>query len=449
MKKLIAFLLGVFVMTVLAGVMLDRGHAFAEGKNDFVKGEILVKFRETIEPSEVNEVHKKLGGRVKETIPGIDVQVVTVNRSVGEAISAYAKNRGVEYVEPNYIAHALEIPNDPDFSKQWGMNTIEAPGAWDTTISNPEVLIAILDSGIDQNHKDLENKIFDNYNFTDSGTIDDLYGHGTHVAGIAAASTNNNIGVAGVGYESKLMNAKVLGDNGSGYYSWIANGITWAADNGAKVINMSLGGPRKSITLEEAVNYAWQKGVVIVAAAGNSANPSKTYPAYYENCIAVAATDINDVKASFSSYGDWVDVAAPGANIYSTFPNHEYAIGKELNYDYGNGTSMSVPHVAGIAALVWATNFGTSNEAVRGRIETTADPISGTGKYWIWGRVNACSAVGGDCSVEPPEPTPIPTPTLTPSPTPTPDPSCSSCFKDVCDGHCHPTKDEPGCPDCL
>ena len=196
----------------------------------------------------------------------------------------------------------------------------------------------------------------------------------------------------------------------------------------------------------------WLIAVVIVAAAGNSANPSKTYPAYYENCIAVAATDVNDVKASWSSYGDWVDVAAPGVNIYSTFPNHTYAIGKELSYDYGSGTSMSVPHVTGIAALVWATDLNASNEAVRERIETTAEPISGTGRYWIWGRVNACSAVGGNCSMEP-TPTPIPTPTLTPpptGPTPTPDPLlCSDyCFKSVCDGHCHPTKDKPDCPDC-
>lgn len=455
MKKITIFLCAVFVTAISVFVLLNQNQVSAEANNDFAAREILVKFKESANSNEIGEIHKKLGGRVKETIPGIGVQVVDVGgKKVGEAVSAYARSRQVEYVEPNYIAHALESPDDIDFSKQWGMHNsgldggkedadIDAPEAWDYTLGSPEVKIAILDTGIDQNHEDLEAKIGLQDNFTESDTLDDLYGHGTHVAGIAAATTNNSTGVAGVGYQSSLMNVKVLGDNASGYYSWIASGIIWAADNGADVINLSLGAGRKSIALEDAVNHAWGKGVVIVAAAGNSNNSSKTYPAYYSNCIAVAATDNNDVKASFSSYGSWVDVAAPGENIYSTFPNHSYTIGKSLKYDYGNGTSMSAPFVAGIAALVWATDLGVSNQAVREQIETTADVIAGTGKYWVWGRVNACNAVGGNCSGEP-------SPTPTPEPTPSPgSEDCSMCFKGVCDGRCHPFKDGEGCPDCL
>jgi hypothetical protein len=233
-----------------------------------------------------------------------------------------------------------------------------------------------------------------NKNFTTSSTVDDLYGHGTHCAGIAAATTNNSIGVAGVGFNTSLMNVKVLGDNGSGQYSWIANGITWAADNGAKVISLSLGGSSGSYTLQNAVNYAWNKGVVVVAAAGNNGNTASVYPAYYSNCIAVAATDQNDAKASFSTYGSWVDVAAPGVSIYSTLPNHSNSIGT-TNYGSLSGTSMSTPHVAGLAALVWATSYGTSNTSVRSRIESTADAISGTGTYWKYGRINANKAVAG------------------------------------------------------
>ena len=455
MKKITIFLCAVFVTAISVFVLLNQNQVSAEANNDFAAREILVKFKESANSNEIGEIHKKLGGRVKETIPGIGVQVVDVGgKKVGEAVSAYARSRQVEYVEPNYIAHALESPDDIDFSKQWGMHNsgldggkedadIDAPEAWDYTLGSPEVKIAILDTGIDQNHEDLEAKIGLQDNFTESDTLDDLYGHGTHVAGIAAATTNNSTGVAGVGYQSSLMNVKVLGDNASGYYSRIASGIIWAADNGADVINLSLGAGRKSIALEDAVNHAWGKGVVIVAAAGNSNNSSKTYPAYYSNCIAVAATDNNDVKASFSSYGSWVDVAAPGENIYSTFPNHSYTIGKSLKYDYGNGTSMSAPFVAGIAALVWATDLGVSNQAVREQIETTADVIAGTGKYWVWGRVNACNAVGGNCSGEP-------SPTPTPEPTPSPgSEDCSMCFKGVCDGRCHPFKDGEGCPDCL
>lgn len=457
MKKLTVLLLGIFVVIASAFVLWTRNQVSAEGNNEFAKGEILVKFKESVSPSEVAEVHKKLGGRVKETIHGINVQVVDIGgKKVGEAVSAYARNGRVEFVEPNYIAYVLDIPNDTHFNLQWGMDNsndadIDAPEAWDLTTSTSEIKIAILDTGIDQTHEDLLGKIYLQKNFSDSGSIDDLYGHGTHVAGIAAASTNNNIGVAGAGYNSSLMSVKVLNDSGSGSYSWIASGIIWAADNGAQVINMSLGGGRSSSTLESAVNYAWNKGVVLVAAAGNSGNPSKTYPAYYQNCIAVAATDSKDKKASFSSYGDWVDVAAPGVNIYSTFPDHDYEIGKNLNYDYGSGTSMSTPHVAGIAALVWAKESGLSNQEVRSRIEQTADPISGTGSYWIWGRVNACNAVGGNCSGVVPTPTPTPTsePSPEPSPTPQPDACYSYCFKRVCDGVCHPVKDGALCPDCL
>ena len=468
MKKITILLSAVFITVVSAFVLFAQYQVSAEGKNDFVVGEILVKFKDSASPHEVSEAHKKLGGRVKETIPVINVQVVDVGgKKLGEAVSAYARNSLVEYVEPNYIASALV--NDDEFDRQWGLNNtgqqtcntagdicvegtpdadVDAPEAWSITTGSPEVKIAILDSGIDQDHPDLMDKVEVDVEFTDSETSNDLYGHGTHVAGIAAANTNNEMGVAGVGYESSLMNVKVLGDTGYGAYSWIAEGIIWAADNGADVINLSLGGSRGSITLENAVNHAWQNGVVVVAAAGNSGNTRKLYPAYYQNCIAVAATNNNDVKASFSSYGSWVDVAAPGENVYSTFPNHPFYLqtvyGRSQNYDFGNGTSMSTPFVAGIAALVWAENPTLSNQDVRNRIEQTADAVVGTGSYWTWGRVNACNAVGGNCSGEP-----SPTPTPEPSPEPTPEPNqCLVCFKGVCDGICHPVKDGVGCPDC-
>ena len=173
----------------------------------------------------------------------------------------------------------------------------------------------------------------------------------------------------------------------------------WAADNGASVISMSLGGSSKSRTLENAVNYAWNKNAVLVAAAGNSNNPSKTYPGAYTNVIAVTATDANDRKASFSSYGSWVDVAAPGVEVFSTFPNHPFVLenpanNRDQNYGYGSGTSMSTPVVAGVVGLVWSTPLaGNNNAKVRAQVEKTANPVSGTGTYWRWGRVNAHTAV--------------------------------------------------------
>ncbi len=386
----------VFLLIVLLPYFVFNKSS-AQSPKDFATDEILVKFKEGT-PKEIKErVHRGFGSQMKERIEKLDVEVVRVPKDrVEEFVAKFKGKAEVEYAEPNYVATTLELTNDPGIANQWGMYKVRAAdsgiSAWDTAKSNLSVKIAILDTGIDQDHEDLAGKIVANQNCTDSSTADDLYGHGTHAAGIAAASTNNSLGVAGLGYNASLMNVKVLGDNGSGYYSWIANCLVWAADNGAKVVNMSLGGPFSSKTLEIAVNYVWSKGAVIVAAAGNSGSSSRTYPAYYNNVIAVAATDVNDKKASWSSFGKWVDVAAPGVEIYSTFPNHTNTIGK-TNYGYASGTSMATPHAAGLAALIWTTSYNGSNADVRRQIEATADKITGTGKYWIYGRINALNAV--------------------------------------------------------
>src|SRR3989344_3023584 len=368
--------------------------------NTKVSGRILVKFKENTSQNVIDLNLGKYNARLAARINKLNVLVLNVPQFQEDAIiSAFSKIPNVEFAEPDFVATALTTTNDPSLSLQWGMFKIQAAdnstSAWDIVTGDSSVKIAILDTGIDQNHEDLAAKIVANQNFTTSPTVDDKYGHGTHVGGIAAAITDNGTGVAGLGYNSSLINVKVLDDNGSGYYSWIANGIIWATDNGAKVINMSLGGSSGSSTLQSAVNYAVANGVVVVAAAGNSGNSSPTYPAYYPGVIAVAATDSADAKASWSSYGSWVDVAAPGVNIYSTFPNHPYKINKSLNYDYGSGTSMATPHVAGLAGLVWATGTCSTNSCVRAQIENNADPISGTGSYWIYGRINAYKAVGG------------------------------------------------------
>src|SRR5450756_224616 len=252
----------------LAGVgaapPVDRGNAASDAPD-----RILVKFQPGTDAATAAAVHRQNGGLVIDTIPDIVVQVVTVPAgTVPAKVIDYGQSPSVQYAEPDYIASAVGKPApppttgpDPDFSKQWGMTTVYAPEAWTVTQGSSSVKIAILDTGIDQNHPDLSSKIVAQKNFTGKGTPDDRYGHGTHVAGIAAAITNNGIGVAGLGYNSSLMNGKVLSDTGSGYYSWIASGITWAADNGAKVINMSLGGSAEDLTLASAVDYAWSKGV--------------------------------------------------------------------------------------------------------------------------------------------------------------------------------------------
>lgn len=377
---------------------------------DFVSGEILVKFQPGTPGQAIANIHKQNGGQVIETIPGIGVQVVRV--PVGEETARaaiYQHNPNVEFAELNGLVYEADMPNDPRVGEQWQYNNtsqtggtydadIDAFEAWDVATGSESVAIAILDTGIDSNHVDFHyggadnlqySKIRKSANFTTSSTVEDVRGHGTHVAGTVAAGTDNGRGVAGTCPSCVLYNGKVLGDDGSGAWSWVANGITWATDNGAQVINMSLSGSSGSRTLRSAVDYAWNNNVVIVAAAGNNGSSTPRYPAYYSNVIAVAATDHNDDKASFSNYGSWVDVAAPGVNILSTTVDDTYGT--------KSGTSMATPHVAGLAGLLWSTGYGTTNSAVRNQLEGAADAIDGTGSSWTHGRINACQAVGGAC----------------------------------------------------
>jgi thermitase len=349
--------------------------------------EILVQFKPGISASTIAEVHCQNGGRVVDVIPQIGVQVVEVPSSqLEEKLAAYLSCPSVEYAEPNSQGQIMAIPDDSGFGGQWNMSQVQAPEAWDVSHGSSTVDIAILDTGIDQDHPDLSSKIVANVNFSSSPSCDDYYRHGTHVAGIAAAVTDNGIGVAGMGYNSSLMNVKVFNDDGSANASALAQGIIWAADNGAEVININMIYGYPSTTLENAVNYAWEKGAVLVAAAGNYGNTRATYPGAFANCIAVAATDADDNLASWSTYGDWVSVAAPGVSIYSTLPD---------GYGYGSGTCMASPLVSGLAALLFTVVTDTNgdgrlNDEVRYAIESTCDDI---GTKVAYGRINAYRAM--------------------------------------------------------
>lgn len=400
------------IVLVLAALLLNPAVLAATPKNGEPASQVLVKFKANSDRSAGLSALAASGGKVTGSIAKLDVFVVSVARGGGEKVAAaLAHNPNFEYVEVDEWGHATST--DTYFGNQYGLeNTgqtivgqvgladadIDTPEAWTVTQGNG-VKVAVLDSGIDQDHPDLSSKIVAQKNFSTASTVDDIYGHGTHVSGIIAANTDNATGVAGVCPGCTLMNGKVLRDDGAGAASWAANGIIWATDNGAKVINMSIGFRSSSKTMQSAVNYAWSKGVVLVASAGNGGNQAKEYPGAYANVIAVAATDNQDKKASFSTYGaKWVDITAPGFNVFSTFPNHPFVIqslyGRSLNYDFGSGTSMSSPMVAGVAALVWSTPYGTTNTSVRSRVQSTADAIPGTGTYWANGRVNAARAVG-------------------------------------------------------
>jgi thermitase len=288
---------------------------------------------------------------------------------------------GVRYVERNYLVFAC---NDPMLSQQWGLTRIQATQAWGIAAPQRTVYLAIIDTGVDANHPDLSQRVrrYSNgavygYNAQlNNAHTNDFHGHGTHCAGIAAAHTGNGVGVAGVAGAApvQIMPVKVLNDQGFGTMSDVARGITWAADNGAHVLSLSLGGTAGTQQLADAVNYAWNRGCVVVAAAGNNGSNAPFYPAFYENALAVAATDPTDRLTNFSQYGAWVDIAAPGSDILSTVPGNRY--------EAWSGTSMACPHVAGAAALIWACAPSLTNQQLRLALENNADPVQ---PYWFGG----------------------------------------------------------------
>lgn len=362
--------------------------AAAQASTEFVEGEVLVKFKGGAQMAAPID-HARIGARPVETINRLNVQRVALPKTVNvsQALAHYRSLPNVEFAEPNYIARHFQVtPNDPSYGSQWGLPKISAPAGWAVTTGSPGVTIAIVDTGVDKNHSDLVGKLVAGYDFVNNDAdADDDNGHGTHCAGIAAALTNNGVGVAGVDWNARIMPVKVLNASGSGSYTGIANGIIWAADNGAKVISMSLGGSAGSATLESAVNYAAGKGVVIVAAAGNSNTTAASYPAFYSACIAVGSTTSTDARSSFSNYGaSWVDVAAPGSSIYSTYDGNTYAT--------LSGTSMATPHVAGLAGLVWAKQgVAATSATVRSAIEQNCDNV---GTWVAFGRINVARALG-------------------------------------------------------
>jgi subtilisin family serine protease len=328
------------------------------------------------------------------------------------------QNTGIfEFVEPDFVHYLCVTPNDTYYGNQYGPSIVEAPDAWEITTGSSSIVVGILDTGIpissgSLSHPDLQNtsRIIQGVDYVGDGNgVKDERGHGTHVAGIAGAETNNSTGVAGMNWNSKLRIYQVFNANGTGFDSDFYDAVINAVDNDCKVINFSGGHVGASSTLENAAIYAENNDVLLVAAAGNydeDANPDTVvvYPAAYsvdyDNVIAVSATDGSDNFASFSSYGPEVVVAAPGVNIYSTTPNYSVVwndppYSYSQNYDYVSGTSMAAPLVAGLAALILSNDPSLSPAQVRETIEITADDLGPAGfdNEFGYGRVNAYNAV--------------------------------------------------------
>lgn len=292
------------------------------------------------------------------------------------------------YVEPNMQIQLDFLPNDQYWKLQWAHSKIEVDYAWNTTTGNTGLLVAVVDTGIDYNHPDLASNYaalgYDWVN-NDPDPIDD-HGHGTHCAGIIAAELNNSIGTAGLA-QVKIMTEKAFNQFGEGWDDDLASAIIHAVDQGANIISNSWGASGESALIHEAIAYAYSRGVLVIGAAGNDASSFNHYPAAYEEVVAVSATDENDNPTSFTNFGDWVEIAAPGLNIFSTFWDDSYT--------YMSGTSMSAPHIAGVAALIWSRFPWMTCDHVRAQLRYTAEDLgdSGFDIYYGYGRVNARRAV--------------------------------------------------------
>lgn len=357
--------------------------------------QVLVKLK--TRTRDVNGFASRHQTSIKKNFSQINVMAVSVpaNKTPEQVVAELKKDSTVAYAELDRRVKADEVTvNDTYRGKQYALDKVLAPKAWDITMGE-EVKIAIVDSGVDLTHPDLAEKLVQGVNTVDKRfPPKDEMGHGTHVAGIAAAIANNNEGIAGLAPKATIIPVKVLGEN-AGSDATIAEGIMWAADQGADVINMSLGIYEESQVLNDAVKYAIDKNVVVVATMGNDNVERKRYPAACAGVIAVGSTDNQDKKSRFSNYGDWISIAAPGSDIFSTFPTYPVSINGPEGYASLSGTSMAAPLVTGLAALIRSKHKGMSPAEVKELIQKTADDLGDTGfdKMFGHGRVNALKAL--------------------------------------------------------
>lgn len=414
----------------------------------YAEDQLIVKYKDTYTLEEILKLKNSLEGlgvisqkKVFDSeSPDLkNIYLLTFEEGVDlkKAALELSKLSEIEAVGANYIIKAQESPNDPGYDRQWDLVKIQMPEAWEVNKGSNNIKVAVIDTGIDYNHQDFAGRnIIKGPDLTrcssyqelsggrvkcltpkapDSDPIDnDNRGHGTHVAGTIGAVTNNNAGVAGVNWNITLMAIKTNGGiHGDGYVDDVLEGIRYAVDNGAKVINMSLSAPlpcdnENVIGYKEALKYASDHNVTVVVAAGNGTKDARQEsPGSCGGVITVGSIDANDNRAPSSNYGPKVDISAPGINILSTMPSN--------NYGYKNGTSMAAPHVAGVAALMLSVKPNLTPAQIKDCLIRSADPINTDQP--VGPRLNAFKALT-TCSNLPTQ-TPTPTPTQTPTPSPT------------------------------
>lgn len=387
--------------------------------------QILVKFKPTMRFVKQRMLLDLYGIESLKFFPQLRIHHLEVPEDVTAEEMAYVLNLNpdVEFAEPDRRANISITPNDPLFNLQYALHNsgqaigtipgspqgkvsadISAPQAWEETMGSEDVVIGIIDTGLDRDHPDLVNKaVSSGKDFVndDDNAFDDQ-GHGTHVASIIAAETDNNIGMAGVAWDCKVLAAKAMDEEGYGWYSAIIEAIIWLADQGVDVINMSIGADVPSQALENALKYAHDKDIVLVASSGNDA-ANVLYPAAYDDYVlAVSATDYNDEWAPWSNFGPEIDVAAPGERILGAVPVWYPALVwddiTQEPYAYGYGTSAAAPHVAGVAALIRSVKPDLSADEIMNIIRYSADDLNsslypGKDQYIGYGRLNAKTAL--------------------------------------------------------
>ncbi|CAI06772.1 S8 family serine peptidase [Aromatoleum aromaticum] len=378
------------VSLLLALALAGSGGSMAAyGADDtpaWVPGRILVQPRPGLPEAAFEKIIKAHGGKSVERIGAINVHIVQLPPNASEkAVAALlSKNKHLKFAERDMIMPP-DSTNDPYYSKAWHLPKIGAPTAWNTS-TGEQIIIAILDSGVDGSHPDLAGKLLPGWNFYDGNSnTADVTGHGTKVAGTAAAASNNSLGVASVAGGAMVLPGRVASTSGTASYSMMAKGVTWAADKGARVANISYSGARGSLTVQNAAQYLKSKGGLLVTSAGNTGGEEAVAPS--DTLIAVSGTTSSDAKASWSSYGSYVDVAAPGAGIYTTVNGG--------GYGSVSGTSFASPAAAGVVALMMAANSSLSPDDIAGYLFATAVDLGNPGfdKYYGHGRIDAAAAV--------------------------------------------------------
>ena len=360
---------------------------------DVAAREVMVRFKPKMSATEIEKRIKRLNAEVINAVPqfGLYHLALSEGDTVSSFIDKHQKDPRLQVLEPNPIVTVAPVtpaPNDPLFRAQWALERIGAPQAWRQLPNHAGGVVAVVDSGVDERHPDLQGHIVRGKNLIDgSDDFSDQHGHGTAIAGIIAASTNNAIGMSGICPTCQILPVKVLDESGRGTYANVIAGIMWAAERKVEVINLSLGSYGSSRFLAEAIDYAHHTGAVIVAAGGNESSQAPLYPGALPNVIAVSASDIDDNLWTGSNFGSAIDIAAPGVRVLSLDTHNSYML--------ATGSSFSAAQVSGVAALVRTKHPMLKNTQVSQVLFQTSDDLGEKGKdqFYGFGRINAARAL--------------------------------------------------------